>query len=586
MGGANTHMPAQNVEVNTQPLNATSVHKPKTLTLDQPSRVILKFRDKNSSTCSQSPVTPVNPNKLDTYLNGYDVAARKYLIEGFTQGFCLQYHGDREYQNSPNLKSVLENPDIVKEKLSKEIKLGRIKGPFQSLPISNLKLSPLGLVPKKTSEDFRLIHHLSYPRSDSTSVNNGISPDFSTVQYAGIQEAINQLKLCGTGAFMSKTDIKSAFRIIPVHESDYNLLGFSFQNFYYYDTCLPMGCSSSCKIFETFSTALEWIAIQKLGCTHVVHILDDFFFIEKTYDAAFSSLQAFMNMCDSIGVPLAQEKTFLPSQQMSFVGIQLDSLTSTASLPYDKVLKAKEVLEVFLSKKKCTLKELQSLIGLLNFACSVVLPGRPFLRRLINLTIGVKQPFHHIRLTAEVKADLTLWLKFLNNFNGRTIFLDEKFLSSDTLQLYTDASTTRGFGGVFKNKWFFGDFPSIYRHYNIAVLEFYPILLSVFLWGHLWANHVVVFFTDNEAIVSVINKQTSKDLMLLKMVRCLVLKCLKINLSFKAKHIPGQKNAMADSLSRLQIHRFKALAPRADPLPTGIPVHLTPSSFFLSLDNY
>ena len=56
---------------------------------------------------------------------------------------------------------------------------------------------------------------------------------------------------------MAKTDVKSAFRIIPIHRADYFLLGLKWDNTYYFDRCLAMGLSSSCAIFEAFSTALE-----------------------------------------------------------------------------------------------------------------------------------------------------------------------------------------------------------------------------------------------------------------------------------------------------------------------------------------
>lgn len=82
----------------------------------------------------------------------------------------------------------------------------------------------------------------------------------------------------GRGAFLAKTDIESAFRIIPMCENDYPLLGFKWEGYYYHDRSLPMGSSSSCKIFESFSTALEWIATNKFGCGVVIHILDDFLF--------------------------------------------------------------------------------------------------------------------------------------------------------------------------------------------------------------------------------------------------------------------------------------------------------------------
>ena len=67
-------------------------------------------------------------------------------------------------------------------------------------------------------------------------------------------------------------------------------------------------------------------------------------------------------------------------------------------------------------RKKVTLREIQSLNGLLNFACSVVVPGRAFLRRLIDLTKGVKSPHHFIRLSKSVKADLEIWQSFGNRF--------------------------------------------------------------------------------------------------------------------------------------------------------------------------
>ena len=61
---------------------------------------------------------------------------------------------------------------------------------------------------------------------------------------------------------------------------------------------------------------------------------------------------------------------------------------------------------------------------------SVIRPGRAFLRRLIDLTVGVCLPNHYIRLNREVKEDLKTWLymSFLSNFNGRLMaqFLQTK----------------------------------------------------------------------------------------------------------------------------------------------------------------
>ena len=90
--------------------------------------------------------------------------------------------------------------------------------PFQSFCVS-----PLGLIPKKIPGDFRLIHHLSFPKG--MSINDGIASENTHVQYARVSDAIKLIKRAGPGCYLAKTDIKSAFRIIPIHPNDYPLLG-------------------------------------------------------------------------------------------------------------------------------------------------------------------------------------------------------------------------------------------------------------------------------------------------------------------------------------------------------------------------
>ena len=360
---------------------------------------------------------------------------RNFIIDGFKFGFPLNFSGVRCCQESPNLGTAKENPKQVLEKLLSELELGRIAGPFDSAPFQDFKCSPLGLVPKRQEGQYRLIHHLSYPRKTGSSVNAGIDKEYTSVSYAGIEDAVTIIKRIGTGCFMAKTDLKSAYRILPVRPDDYPLLGFSWEGKLYYDRCLAMGCSSSCLTFEKFSTALEWIAIQKLGCRGVVHILDDFLFIEGTFDECEDSLNKFIEFCNYVGIPVAFDKTFSPNQVMDFVGITLDSVKMEARLPPDKVQKCINLLQDFLQRKSCKKREMESLIGYLNFTCSVVLPGRAFLRRLISLIMGIKEPFHFLRITEEAKSDLRTWSLFINDFNGKSMFLNDRLLSSETLSL-------------------------------------------------------------------------------------------------------------------------------------------------------
>ena len=140
-----------------------------------------------------------------------------------------------------------------------------MKGPFKQPPFDNLIISPIGLVPTKLPGQYRLIHHLSYPTNNS--INDGIPYTAGTVQYTKIDAAIHIMLKLGHGCFMAKTDIEKAFRLIPIHPDEHYLFGFTFQKLFYYDTCLPMGLKSSCKIFESFSSAIESVAQQQLKNT-------------------------------------------------------------------------------------------------------------------------------------------------------------------------------------------------------------------------------------------------------------------------------------------------------------------------------
>ena len=503
-----------------------------------------------------------------------------FLISGYGEGFKLGSEGTHCQQTSPNLKSAFDHADFVTKKISEELTKGRIGGPFETMPFSCFKLSLLGVVPKKNPGEFRMIHHLSYPRNSGQSVNENIAEEFISVSYAGIQDAISQIKGLGKNCFMAKTDVRSAFRIMPIHPNDYHLLGFSWKGFYYYDKCVPFGASSSCRLFEATSTALEWIAIHKLGCAAVVHILDDFLLINSTEEGCTRDLNAFLSMCSDIGIPMALDKTFPASTSMTFVGISLCTIRLEASLPLDKLNKCKQLLHSFATRHSCTLRELQSLIGYLNFCCSIITCGKAFLRRLINLTIGIQKHFHHIRLNSEAKADIALWISFLDRYNGKSMFLSERFLSSNTLSLYTDSAQSLGYGGVYGSRWFYGMFPTPWQSFNITLLELYPIVLAVNIWGPLWKNHCILFFTDNEALTAIINKQSSTDNNIMKLLRCLVLACLQYNVLFQAKHIQGRKNVLADALSRQRIDRFKQLCPLSNPTPTPVPLYLQPENIF------
>ena len=87
-------------------------------------------------------------------------------------------------------------------------------------------------------------------------------------------------------------------------------------------------------------------------------------------------------------------------------------------------------------------------------------------------------------------------------------------------------------------------------------------------------NQCVVFFTDNAALVDILNKQSSKHTIVMTFLCPLILCCRRHNIFFKARQ-------RVDFISRFQIDSFKAITPDADPFPTPLPTNLLPESWSL-----
>lgn len=106
---------------------------------------------------------------------------------------------------------------------------------------------------------------------------------------------------------------------------------------------------------------------------------------------------------------------------------------------------------------------------------------------------------------------------------------------------------------------------------DITFLELVPIVLAIHAWGNQLTSKKIVFRVDNEALVAILNKKSSKSKRVMGLIRPLVLQSMLSAIQFKACHILGVHNEVADALSRCQFQRFRTLVPQADLEPTPIP---------------
>ena len=257
--------------------------------------------------------TPVNIPRFHKLLQGYDPTKKDYLINGFTHGFKLDFDSESDIiPPSPehshyNHQSALLRHDMVSDKLHREVAAGRLAGPFQQPPLPDFQVSPLALVEKKKKGSYRLIHNLSYP--EGSSVNDHIERAKGSVRYQRLDDAIDTILRLGPGCVLSKTDLEHAYKLIPVHMSDVAKLGLWWDHGYWVDLTLAMGCRTSARIFETFSTALEWVVKNKFSLRHIHHVLDDFLLISQPSELASKHLNIFLSVCAYLGIPVVLDKT-------------------------------------------------------------------------------------------------------------------------------------------------------------------------------------------------------------------------------------------------------------------------------------
>lgn len=132
--------------------------------------------------------------------------------------------------------------------------------------------------------------------------------------------------------------------------------------------------------------------------------------------------------------------------------------------------------------------------------------------------------------------------------------------------MYTDSTGNAlfGCGAYFKGHWVQYHWPCSWANidilFDITCLVLSPVFLAFMIWGSEVKNKKIMLRIDNQELVSIVNKRTSKSKRVMVLIRKLVFLAMYNNVQFKAVHIEGEHNEIADALSRFQDSRFLKLA--------------------------
>ena len=279
---------------------------------------------------------------------------------GLLNRFRIGYSCCRTQLRSHNTNhpSALANTKVVDDRIATELAAGRLQGPIPPHLVSVVHTSPLGLVPKTHQPNkWRLICDLS--SLAGSSVNDGLSPELCSLQYAKVDDAVNMIQLLGRDTQLVKLDLKDVYRIVPVHPADYHLLGIKWKGHTYVDRALPFGLRSAPKIFNAIADLISWVLTCQ-GVTSHLHYLDDFLlFGEPNSQQGQQSRTVTLLTLESLGIPVATHKTEGPTTMLTFLGILIDSHTFELRLPAEKLARLQEMTRQWSQRHVCTRRDLE-----------------------------------------------------------------------------------------------------------------------------------------------------------------------------------------------------------------------------------
>ena len=489
----------------------------------------------------------LNIENWKRYLQSYeDREIIQYLEFGWPTSF------DRRFPltSTPEPhKSGREHPESVQFYIETELKHGALLGPFHGPPVNHFHLNPLMSREKKDSDKRRIILDLSWP--ENASVNAGIDNEFYLenrydVHLPTIDLMEKRILDLGKGCYLYKTDLSRGYRQLRIDPIDWPLLGFTYDDKYYMDICPPFGLRSAAMMMQRTSKAVSFIQ-GKLG--YIVYpYIDDFGGGEIDKIKAEAALSSLQNTLVDLGLDEAKHKVCEPTQKMIWLGILFDTINMTMSIPEQKLKDIMEELKCWASCTHATRREMQSVLGSLQFVAKVSPPFRLFINRMLECLKDTPGSGSHT-LSWGFKKDVDFFLRLLPKINGVRIINKSLLVPKDVIEL--DACLS-GCGAWCASQFYGRKFPKdvIDEKHSIAHLEMLNLVVAVKVWAKWWAGHRIEIRSDNMNTCLLVMSGKSKDDFMLSCARELYEIVAAHDIDLSVIHVPGLSLTLADALSR------------------------------------
>lgn len=450
-----------------------------------------------------------------------------------------------------NHKGAMLFQDEVDAYIKKEIGLGAMFGPFLTIPWSSrVGINPLHSRQKKNSTKRRVLLDLSWPVG-GVSVNSEIPSGHyldqpMRLRYPSVDTLANRIAEIEELALIFGVDMNRAYRQLSLDPSDYPLMGMYWKGMLFWDCNSPMGLRSASIFCQRTTNSIRYIQARK--GYWIMNYQDDLNGAEPA-QIAWDAFHSLYNLLRDLRIDLSEEKTIQPTTCAEVLGVWFDTELKIIAVTPDRIHETIILLESWRFKEFTTKKQLQSLIGKLQFMAKCVRPGRVFISRMLLTLRGIPDG-GIVEVNKELKMDVKFWYEFLPRFNGVSVM---KCIDTGVpgAEMSSDCNL-RACGAICDNEYYHAEFPTSVLNTtdHISQRELLTVVVSLKLWGDRIRGKKVHFHCDNSASVQCVNTGRAKDPFMQKCLREIAFLAALGDFEVRMSHVLSIDNGISDSLSR------------------------------------
>lgn len=330
--------------------------------------------------------TPINVDTFEALLKSHpNRAFVGSVVHGLRYGFWPYAVIDKDFvpsnESRKQKRQFGAKLSFQREQLKEELQSHRYSHSLGTKLHRGMACMPLHVARNTETGKLRLVHDHS---AGEHSLNSLIPKDVRSGSGDSAQTLLKIITTRGVQfdeVVLFKSDVKGAFRILPMSFYWQALQAVRIEDQYYIDRCNTFGNAASQQLFSAFFSLVLWIAEKVLGLTDILSYVDDNFSWEyankkkyyKPYEKYLPHKQTrLLELWDILGIPHKESKQE-SGTKLTIVGREIDLQTKRMSMPQDRMDKLLSRVTKFANRPGDTLSlsYCQKLTGEINWIFEV-----------------------------------------------------------------------------------------------------------------------------------------------------------------------------------------------------------------------